>query len=212
VSRYVLHGRYGWGSVLTEAQLEWYGLPYDFVESGDLFQDSEARARLAKLNRLAQVPVLILPDGEVMSESAAITLHLADAVGSRDLVPAPDEAIRPRFLRWLIFIVSNIYPTFTYADVPTRFVPGAEAAMGFRANVDEYQKQLWRMVEAEAGAPWFLGERFSALDIYLCAMTRWRPNRPWFEENATKLVAAADRCSGLQKFRGVWLRNYPPPA
>ncbi len=29
-----LHGRYGWGSVLAEAQLEWYGLPFDFVAGG----------------------------------------------------------------------------------------------------------------------------------------------------------------------------------
>ena len=211
MSRYELHGHYGWGSVLTEAQLEWYGLPFDFVDSGDLFQDPPARAKLAKLNPLAQVLVLILPDGQVMTETAAITLHLADAAGRHDLVPAPDEESRPRFLRWLIFIVANIYPTFTYADVPKRFVPDAEAAKGFRANVDEYQKQLWRMVESEARAPWFLGERFSALDIYLCAMTRWRPNRPWFEENAPKLVAAADSCSALPKLAPVWHRNYPPP-
>src|SRR5262245_4157812 len=212
MNRYVLHGRYGWGSVLTEAQLEWYGLPFDFVDVGDLFEDSAARSRVAKLNPLAQVPVLTLPGGEVMTETAAITLHLADAAGSHDLVPAPHEAMRPRFLRWLIFIVANIYPTFTYADVPGRFVPGAKAAQGFRANVDDYQKALWRMVEPEASSPWFLAERFSALDIYLCAMTRWRPNRPWFEKNAPKLVGAADRCGELPKLRAVWQRNYPPEA
>jgi GST-like protein len=76
--------------------------------------------------------------------------------------------------------------------------------------LDTYQKALWRMVEPAAQSPWFLGERFSALDIYLCAMTRWRPNRPWFEENAPKLVAAADRCNELPRLTAVWLRNYPP--
>lgn len=207
---YTLHGRPGWGSVLTEAQLDWYGLPYEFVDDGDLFEDAEARERLAKFNPLVQYPTLILPDGQVMTESAAITLHLADAANSFDLVPAPDDPTRPRFLRWLVFIVANIYPTFTYADVPARFVPGEKAAKGFRANIDDYQKTLWGVVEAEARAPWFLGERFSALDFYLCAMTRWRPNRPWFSENAPKLVAVADRCSELPKLKPVWLRNYPP--
>lgn len=210
MSRYTLHGRYGWGSVLTEAQLEWYGLPFDFVDTGDLFENAAARKRLARINPLAQVPALILPNGEVMTETAAITLHLADATGSHDLVPAPGDATRARFLRWLVFVVANIYPTFTYADVPERFVPGAKAAKGFRANVDDYQKQLWRMVAPEAQAPWFLGGRFSALDIYLCAMTRWRPNRPWFEKNAPKLVAVADRCAELPKLEPVWRRNYPP--
>jgi GST-like protein len=210
MNRYTLHGRYGWGSVLTETQLEWYGLPFDFVDAGDLFESAAARKRLAKLNPLKQVPVLILPDGDVMTETAAITLHLADAAKSDDLVPAAPDATRPRFLRWLIFIVANIYPTFTYADVPGRFVRSEKAAQGFRANVDDYQKKLWRMVEADARQPWFLGERFSALDIYLGAMTRWRPNRPWFEENSPKLVAAADRCNDLAKLKPVWQRNYPP--
>lgn len=208
--KYTLYGRPGWGSVLAEAQLDWYGLSFDFVDGGDLFEDETARQKLAKLNSLAQYPTFILPDGQVMTESAAITLHLADVAKSFDLVPAPTDAVRPRFLRWLVFLVANIYPTFTFADVPGRFVPGEEAAKGFRANIDDYQKTLWRMVEAEAGAPWFLGERFSALDIYLCAMTRWRPRRPWFDENAPKLAAIADRCDELPKLKQVWLRNYPP--
>jgi GST-like protein len=210
MSRYTLHGQHGWGSVLAEAQLEWYGLPFDFVAAGDLFEEPQARERLAKLNPLAQVPVLILPTGEVMTETAAITLHLADATGSSDLVPAAHDATRPRFLRWLVFIVTNIYPTFTYADVPGRFVPGEEAAKGFRVNVDSYQKELWRVVETDARQPWFLGERFSAIDIYLCAMTRWRPGRAWFEENTPKLIAAANRCNDLANLKPVWQRNYPP--
>lgn len=209
MARYTLHGHYGWGSVLAEAQLEWYGLAFDFVDVGDLYQKPAARKMLAKINPLGQVPVLILPHGEVMTETAAITLHLADAAGSHDLVPGPKDPTRPRFLRWLVFIVANIYPTFTYADEPERFVPGEKAAHGFRANVDEHQKALWRMVEPEARAPWFLGERFSAIDIYLCAMTRWRPNRPWFEKNAPKLVAIAEGCNALPKLTPVWRRNYP---
>lgn len=208
--KYTLYGSPGWGSVLTEAQLDWYGLPYDFVDGGDLFEDAKARQRLAKINPLVQYPTLILPDGQVMTESAAITLHLADAAKSSELVPEPSDPTRPRFLRWLAFIVANIYPTFTYADVPGRFVPGEKAAKGFRANIDDYQKTLWGVVEAEARAPWFLGERFSALDIYFCAMTRWRPRRPWFEKNAPKVLAAGLCCDDLQKLKAVWQRNYPP--
>jgi GST-like protein len=66
------------------------------------------------------------------------------------------------------------------------------------------------MVETDARQPWLLGERFSALDIYLCAMTRWRPGRAWFEEHTPKLIAAANRCNDLTKLTPVWQRNYPP--
>src|SRR5436190_1862624 len=99
MGRYTLYGRYGWGSVLSEAQLDWYGLAFDFIDTGDLFEDLKARDKLARLNPLAQVPVLILPDGQVMTESAAITLHLADAAGSHELVPEPGGPARVLFLR-----------------------------------------------------------------------------------------------------------------
>jgi GST-like protein len=209
MSRYKLHGRHGWGSVLVEAQLEWLGLPFDFVEVADLFQSEAARQSLRELNPLAQLPTLVLPDKSVMTESAAITLYLADVTGSHDLVPAVGDSERPRFLRWLIFLVANIYPTFTYADVPARFVPGNEAAKAFRDNVDAYAQALWRMVEAEAGAPWFLGERFSALDIFVAAMTRWRPRRKWFEQHTRSLAAIASRADREPRLAPVWKRNFP---
>lgn len=208
MSDYRLYARPGWGSVFVEAQLAWYGLPHRMEEVGDLFESAAAREALAAINPVAQIPTLILPDGAVMTESAAITLHLADATGSADLVPAPGEATRPQFLRWLVFIVANIYPTFTYADEPTRFVPEAAAA-AFRRNVDEQQRRLWSMVEAAASGPWFLGERFSALDVYLGAMTRWRPRRPWFAANAPKLLAAARAAEAEPRLNAVYARNFP---
>lgn len=207
---YELFGRRGWGSMLVETQLTWYGLEFAFHEVNDLFTSAEARERLAKINPVAQVPTLALPDGAVMTESAAITLHLADVTGRDDLVPSPNSVDRPRFLRWLVFLVANIYPTFTYADDPARFVTDAEAQRLFRQSVDAYGQKLWSIVEGEAGALWFLGERFSALDIYVCGMTRWRPRRPWFAEHAPRLSAIALRTEALPGLACVWERNRSP--
>ena len=82
---------------------------------------------------------MLLPDGQIMTESAAITLYLAEATGRSDLVPPPP---RPQFLRWPAFMVTNIYPTFTYADVPGRFVAGEGAQKAFEANVNAYEQRL----------------------------------------------------------------------
>src|SRR5215208_4655943 len=98
---YKLWGRAGWGSSLVEAQLAWYGLPFTFEPVGDLFKSPDARTNLEKVNPLAQVPTLVLPDGTVMSESAAITLLLADITGQDSLVPKGDAPERAAFLRWL---------------------------------------------------------------------------------------------------------------
>ncbi|MBS0220969.1 MAG: glutathione S-transferase family protein [Proteobacteria bacterium] len=206
---YTLYGREGWGSTIVEAQLAWYGLPFTFEPVGDLFKDPDARLKLETVNPLAQVPTLAMPDGSIMSESAAITLLLADVTGKDTLVPGPSAAERARFLRWLIFLVANIYPTFTYADDPARFVSVTAARDPFRAATDAYAQRLWRQVESEVGHSWFLGERFSALDIYVAIMTRWRPKRGWFEIETPKLFSIARHADRVPELRPVWARNWP---
>jgi hypothetical protein len=49
--------------VLVEAQLAWYGLPYEIENLDDLFKSTEARERPRPVNRLARVPTLVLLRG-----------------------------------------------------------------------------------------------------------------------------------------------------
>ncbi len=210
MASYTLWGRAGWGSAIVEAQLVWYGLPFTFEPVGDLFKEPDAKLRLEKVNPLAQVPTLVMPDGTVMSESAAITLLLAEIVGKDSLVPAAGSPERGKFLHWLVFVVANIYPTFTYADDPSRFVSVNAARDPFRVATDAYAQRLWKQVDGAAGSPWFLGERFSALDIYIDVMTRWRPKRGWFEAETPRLFAIARRADEERELKPVWARNWPP--
>ncbi|HME84085.1 MAG TPA: glutathione S-transferase family protein [Roseiarcus sp.] len=207
---YRLYARAGWGSVLVETQLAWYGLKYQLETVGDLFKEPQARDLLASVNPIAQIPTLILPDGAVMTESAAITLLLADITRRDDLAPGAAAPERARFLRWLIFMVANIYPTFTYGDDPRRFVDGKDARSTLRARADAYAQRLWGVLEAEAAGPWFLGDRFSAIDIFIAAMTQWRPQRPWFAAHTPKLAAIATGADALPELASVWVRNFPP--
>lgn len=209
MAKYRLYGEPGWGSVIVEAQLDWYGLDYDFERVGNLFESAEARASLEAVNPRAQVPTLVIPDGTVMTESAAITLLLADMTGDDSLVPAADDALRPSFLRWLVFIVANIYPTYTYGDEPARFMPVKDAQGAFLETVELYRKKLYGELEEAASEPWFLGERFSALDIFVCTLSRWGPKRPWFAEQAPKLFSIAEATQELEQLRDTWRRNTP---
>jgi GST-like protein len=204
---FTLYHRRGWGSAIIEAELAALGLACRVEEVGDLFGDPAARAALARVNPLAQVPTLVLPSGAVMTESAAITLHLADLAGSDLLVPGPGAPERAAFLRWLVFLVANIYPTFTYADAPERFVP-AEAEAGFLDAVAGHRQDLWRLFAAAAGTPWVLGGRFSALDLYVAAMVNWAPRRPWFEAGLPGLAAIADRVAARPDVGAVMARNF----
>jgi GST-like protein len=185
---YTLYGVRGWGSALAETMLDVAGLTYDFVDVDGFDASGRARDRLLAVNPLAQVPALVLPTGEVMTESAAIALYLSEIAPEAPLAPPPGAPERPRFLRWLVWLVANIYPTFTYGDYPERWTGDPES---LRKSTDARREELWRMLEPEVGAPHFLGERLSALDVYLAAMVHWRPRRAWFEAEAPRIAAAA---------------------
>ena len=209
MSKLKLYGEPGWGSVIIETQLVWYKTPFDFHEVGDLFSSIDAGKELKKINPLGQIPTLVLSNGSVMTESVAITLWLADQSGSFELVPEPGAEERAQFLRWLLFITSNIYPTYTYSDDPARFVQNKSAQKDFEEAVGDYAKELYLNLNSEASGPWFLGERFSALDIYICTLTHWRPKRSWFIENTPLLVSIANATKALPRLSEVWLRNFP---
>lgn len=208
MARMKLYGEPGWGSAIVEAQLAWYGLEYEFEQVGDLFKSADARARLESVNPLAQVPTLVLADGTVMTESAAITLLLAETANDDALVPRPGDPLRPVFLRCLIFLVANVYPTYTYADDPSRFVAASDARQSFKEAVDRYACRLYSLLERQASEPWFLGDRFSALDLYVAVMTRWRPRRPWFAAHAPRLFAIATKTEALERLAPVWRKNF----
>ena len=113
---YTLLANPGTGSAIVEAALELAGLPYA-IEPVDPWTAGASRERLRALNPLLQVPTLLLPDGGVITESAAMVLHVADRAPAAGLAPAADDAARPAFLRWLTFLVASLYPTFTFATI-----------------------------------------------------------------------------------------------
>ena len=137
-------------------------------------------------------------------------LKVVDIDWKAKLMPPAGAKDRARFLRWLVFFVSAIYPTFTYGDDPKRWLDGDETAgKKLRAGTDKHRKMLWRFVEKHAGMPWFLGKQFSLLDLYLMPMTWWRPGYAWFEAECPKLHAIGQRVQKLPKVAPVRARQNP---
>jgi GST-like protein len=199
----------GGGGMIVEAALAIAEIPVEIVtvDWQDLGWNSKT---LSPYNPLGQIPTLILDDGTVMTESAAILLHIADVSPDSGLVPPPDDPLRPGFLRWLVFLVSAVYPTFTYADVPERWVDGDEAsAKRLRTGADEHRQVLNKYVESFCGEPWFLGEQFSCIDLYFWVMRHWRPGTVWFEQECPRLNRIGLAAGELPAVKRVGERNFP---
>ena len=195
----------GCGSVIVEAVLVLAGIAYD-REEVDYTQAGPARDRLLALNPLGQVPAVVLPDGLVMTESAAIALHVDELVPDAGLLPAPRDPLRREALRWLVFLVAAVYPTFAYGDEPEKWV--GDAGPRLSESTLAHRRKLWQQLEGAARGPWFLGPRFSLLDVYIAAMTRWRPRRAWFAEHCPKLSAIATALDDEPRLRALWAANF----
>lgn len=196
----------GGGSAIVEAQFAHYGLDVDleYIDWDHLRDDA---GRLKQVNPLMEVPTLVLPSGQVISESAAITLYLADVYPLRSLLPAPEEAHRAECLRWLMWLVCAVYPTFTYGDHPERFVDKAVAGQ-LKLSTDKRREVLWQQFETQIDpGPYALGKDLGALDLYLAVMCCWRPGPAWFAEHCPKIFSVAARVAALAQFQPVWQRN-----
>jgi len=197
-------GTKGSGSAIVEAALVLAKIPYEREEVDH--ESQEGHDKLAAVNPLAQVPTVVLPDGTVMTESAAIILYIDGLVPELGLVPNVRDPLRRELLRWLMFLVAAIYPTFTYGDEPKKWV--GEHGDDLRGTTDEHRKSLWRLVEGAVRGPWFLGDPPSALDIYVAVMTHWRPGREWFAQHCPRLYRVATAMDRDPRLTSVWATNF----
>jgi GST-like protein len=150
----------------------------------------------------------VAPDGEIMTESAAIMLRLAELYPDRGLAPSAADLLRPAYLDRLIWFVSVLYPSFSYRDYPERWAP--DAAEQLVDRIDAFRRSLWLQLESDvADTGWVLGDQPSALDIYVCVMSHWRPRRSWIAENCPKLHRIALSTEALPALAPVIARNFP---
>jgi GST-like protein len=198
-----LYGARGWGSAIVEAMLVLAGQPYTFIDVAGFDRPGVARDRLMAVNPLAQTPALAMDDGEVLTETAAIALWLVERFPA--LAPEVGTPQHMRFLRLLVWLVANVYPTFTYGDYPERWAPTAPRELV--ASTDRHREQLYLWLEQQIVGPFTFGERPSVIDCYLAVMVSWRPREPWFVSYTPKLAMAASRTRRLEVLKPVMAAN-----
>jgi glutathione S-transferase len=167
--KYILYGRKGSGSSVCEAMLELTGLPHELVELERW--KGEAPEQLLAINPLGQIPALILPDGSIMTESAAILILLADIAPDAKLAPSPTDPMRARYLRWIVYLAANSYVTALRIYYPERYSADPESVKAMALRRCELE---WSAFSQALGAgPYILGEDLCAVDLYVAMLISW---------------------------------------
>lgn len=207
---YTIYGALGSGSVPVEATLTLLGQPYAVIEAPTWEGESQA-AKVAMVNPLKQIPALVTPDGETITESAAILIWLADNHPQSGLSPAPGAPERAQFLRWMTFIPASIYSLFWVRDDPSRLV-GDDAAMQAKVKSATADRILdcWAMMESQLEpGRYLLGDQMTVLDLYVAVVSRWGPRRVRFYEVAPRMAEVVRRVDADPRLAAFWAERFP---
>lgn len=197
------------GSVPIEATLTLLGIPYEVVEAVT-WQDEAARKRVEAVNPLRQVPALILPSGEIMTESAAILIHLADLHPAARLAPSIDDPKRAQYLRWMTYVSAEIYALFWIKGDAMRIAASKEDAPRVIDRVHDRIAECWRrMDEQVAPGHYILGNELSVLDLYVTVISRFGPWRTRFYKTAPKMAEVVRRVDSDSRLREFWAKRFP---
>lgn len=208
---YLLYSAEGSGGVAIEAALTLIGASFELVEAPTYEPDRKAAGdRVLAANPLRQVPVLVLPGREVMTESAAILIRLGELHPAARLAPAPDDPRRSAFLRWMSFVASAIYAHYWLKDDPSRLVPDPALHQQVDHRIQDRILECWRIMEAQlAPGRYLLGDDLTMLDLYVAVVSRFRPRRQRFEAVAPRMGEAVRRVDGDPRLEALWSRRYP---
>lgn len=207
---YTIYGALGSGSVPVEATLTLLGQPYAVIEAPTWEGESE-QAKVAVVNPLKQIPALVTPAGETITESAAILIWLADNHPQAGLSPALDAPERAQFLRWMTFIPASIYSLFWVRDEPSRLV-GDDPAMQARVKAATADRiaDCWAMMESQLEpGRYLLGDQMTVLDLYVAVISRWGPRRVRFYEAAPRMAEVVRRVDADPRLAEFWAERFP---
>lgn len=210
---YTLYGAPGSGATPVHAALTLIGAPVATVDVAPWESEAE-RERVGAVNPMRQVPALLTPSGELVTESAAILIWLADRHPEAGLAPPPDHALRAQYLRWMVFIPASIYAMFWVRDEPSRLAADAAGQEVVRQRSLERIAHCWHVMDAQvrrqlpATTPYLLGERPSVLDLYVAVVSRWTPGRQRFYREAPRLAEVVRRVDAEPRLAAFWAERF----
>ena len=166
--------------------LEELGAPYE-PKVLDMQAGDQLKPAFLAINPMGKVPT-IEHDGAVVTEVGAICTYLADAFPAAGLAPPIGDPLRGPYLRWMFFQGNCLEPAMI--DHALKREPGQRGMMPY----GDYETTVGVLEKVLETGPWFLGERYTAADVYVGSAIWWGlqfkllPERDTFKRYVARLA------------------------
>ncbi|MEH6629296.1 MAG: glutathione S-transferase family protein [Halopseudomonas aestusnigri] len=170
---YKLHYYPGNANLAPHMLLEELGADYELIYV-DRNNQAHKSADYLALNPTGRIPVL--EDGAmVISETAAICLHLADRHPEGRMVPDVATPERAKFYQWLMFLTNTVQTEFLIYFYSDRYSTDVDNAAEIKAAAEARLNDYFRIIDEQLGkkGPYMMGKAVSLLDFYVLMLSRW---------------------------------------
>ena len=190
--------------------LEEAGAQYDYVEI-DLFKGEARTPDFLKLNPAGKVPVLV-DEEHVITESAAICLHVAEHFSASGLLPPPATAARTECYRWISFVVTEL-DSALWTIAKHRFALPKEKRVDAVLDTAawEYGMAAKILADAISGRSYVAGDEFTVADIVAGHTLLWAKSARVSIQSAV-LADYLDKLQRRPAFQRAQANSGPPTA
>ena len=188
--------------------LEEIGIRYDLALV-DRAKNAQKSGEYLKINPNGRIPTLV--DGNlIVSEAAAIVLHLVDQHADAGLAPPVGTPERATFYQWLTFLTNSLQEELMIWQYPDRLAGSdASAADVVKRGAEARANTFLDVIEdhLRANGPLFLGNRLSAVDFYLVMLSRWARPMARPPRSRPSIAKLLDRVTALPSVRRAYERE-----
>ncbi len=167
----------GAASMAPHMLLEEFGVTYTLhridQEGGELNSPT-----YRKLNPNGLIPVLI-DNGNVLFETAAICLHLCDSHPRAGLMPALGTPERAQAYKWMSWLSTTMQQALINYFYPHRLAATDDAIAQVKAHAEQKVQACLDQLDAHLAThpgPWLLGDSYLLPDLYAMMLCRWTRN------------------------------------
>lgn len=163
------------------------------------------------VNPQGQIPAYA-EDGLVLTESLAITLHIARCHGGA--LGPQSNAESALMEQWSLFAATSIETPaleilYIQGDGGDK-TPEGQASIAI--NVEKLRRPLARLQAHLAAHDWLVSDRFTAADINVAEVVRYGQGHPTLLAEFPAVKAWLERCQSRPAFQAMWQARSAEPA